>query len=398
MALADSGVSVTVLEARDRVGGRVWSPHLDNGEVVEMGAEWIMPGDYELFALAERFAEPLAEAGIDYLRREGRGELAASVKEQEVFLEAAAGARAAMREDEVAGATLGVFLGRVPGTDSQRRTVTMRLQGTSAWDIDRVAMRVVEGEGAFSAGGGTGTYHRLARGNQRLAEAMADSLDDVRLGQVVDAISRDREGVTVRLGESEQLRADAVVVAVPAPIASRLRFEPALPADLATGLRELPMGVASKLAIATSGEPSLRALQSTEFPFWCWAANGHEGRPRYAVASFAGSALAQEGLETTAGRSGPWLDRLGAMNPDLDFVGEPMLYAWADDPFAIGCYSAWDNASWDRHELFARPLDRLAFAGEHTAGPAHHGTMNGALRSGVRAAQQVLAMPSIQPP
>jgi phytoene dehydrogenase-like protein len=69
MALADSGVSVTVLEARDRVGGRVWSPRLDNGEVVEMGAEWIMPGDYELFALAERFGEPLAEAGIDYLRR-----------------------------------------------------------------------------------------------------------------------------------------------------------------------------------------------------------------------------------------------------------------------------------------------------------------------------------------
>ena len=43
--LADAGVDVTVLEARERVGGRVWSVTLTNGAVVEMGAEWIMAGD-----------------------------------------------------------------------------------------------------------------------------------------------------------------------------------------------------------------------------------------------------------------------------------------------------------------------------------------------------------------
>ena len=396
MALADSGVSVTVLEARDRVGGRVWSPRLDNGEVVEMGAEWIMPGDYELFALAERFGEPLAEAGIDYLRREGYGELGATVGEQEEFLEAAGKSRAEMSDDEVARTTLGAFIERVNGSDSQRRTVRMRLQGTSAWDIDRVAMRVTEGEGAFSAGGGEGSYFRLAGGNQRLAEAMASSLDDVRLGKVVDAMAHDTDGVTVRMGADEELRADAAVVAVPAPIASRLRFEPALPSDLSTALRELPMGVASKLVIATSSEPSRRARQSTESPFWCWAADGEDGHPRKVIASFAGSAMAQETLETAAGRSHPWLERLEAMNRDVTFVGEPLMYAWAGDPFAIGCYSAWDNTSWDRHDVFARAVDRLAFAGEHTAGPSHHGTMNGAVRSGVRAAQQILAMPSIR--
>ena len=395
MALADSGVSVTVLEARDRVGGRVWSPHLDNGEVVEMGAEWVMPGDHELFALAERFGEPLAEAGIDYLRREGHGELAATVTEQEVFLEAAEKTRAAMTAEEVSASTLGRFIDQVPGTSAQRTTVRMRLQGTSAFDIDRIAMRVVEGEGAFSAGGGVGAYSRFALGNQRLAEAMASSLEDVRLGKVVDAISRDADGVTVRIGAGEQLRADAVVVAVPAPIAARLRFEPGLPEELATALRGLPMGVASKLAVATKRKPSRRALQSTDLPFWCWAADGDDARPRRAITSFAGSAVAQEGLRTTSGLSGPWLERLRAMNLDVDLVGEPLMYAWADDPFTLGCYSAWDNTSWDRHDLFARPVGRVAFAGEHTAGPAHHGTMNGALRSGIRAAEQVLAMSNL---
>ena len=59
---------------------------------------------------------------------------------------------------------------------------------------------------------------------------------------------------------------------------------------------------------------------------------------------------------------------------------------------ALGAYAAWDNRSWDRMAQFSRTVGRLAFAGEHTAGPEHHGTMEGALRSGVRAAAQVLEM------
>jgi monoamine oxidase len=392
VALADGGVEVTVLEARERVGGRVWSPALDNGEVVELGAEWVMPDDQELFDMAERFGVPLVEAGIDYLRREGLGERGATVAQQEAYLEAASKVRSTMTDAEVAAATLGSFLDRVPGTDAQRQTVRMRLQGTSAWDIEHVALRVIDGEGAFSAGGGVRRYSRVRGGNQRLAEAMAAWLPDVRLGKVVDAITYDDHGVMADIGAEERIRADAAVIAVPAPITAKLRFEPALPKGLAAALRELPMGVASKFAVATKGRPTHRALQSTELPLWCWAANGKDGvdggEPRKVIASFAGSSLAQEGLETNVGRVGPWLDRLRAMNPDLSLVGEPFMYAWADDPFTAGCYSAWDNRSWDRADLFARPTGRVAFAGEHTAGRAHHGTMNGALVSGLRAARQ----------
>ena len=71
--LTDHGCDVTVLEARERVGGRVWSVPLENGEIAELGAEWIMPHDTELDAWAERFHLSLAEAGVDYRRREARG-------------------------------------------------------------------------------------------------------------------------------------------------------------------------------------------------------------------------------------------------------------------------------------------------------------------------------------
>ncbi len=386
LALHDAGVPVTVLEARDRVGGRVWSVTLDNGAVAELGAEWIMPGDELLLDLAGRFGVPAVETGVDYKLREARGPNAASVAEQEAHLVAANEARAAIGDAEAASMTLGAFLDTVPGSDAQRTTLRMRLQGTCAADPDRVTLRITETERAFAPG--AGVYHRLGPGNQALAAAIAEALTDVRLGDRVDALALDADGVTVRTGSGE-IRAAAAVVAVPVRTAAELPFRPALPPDVLTALRELPMGVASKLAVATADPPSRRAIQSTELPMWCWAANGSDGQPRRCLASFAGSPSAQEILRTAEGDPGPWVARLRALNPDLTFVGEPRMQAWATDPLTPGAYSAWDDRSWDRRALFSTMVGRVAFAGEHTAGPEHYGTMEGALRSGVRAAGQV---------
>ena len=67
------GWSVEVLEARDRVGGRTWSRRLPNGAVAEMGAEFILPGNTEVAALAEELGLALVDKGMRYGRREPRG-------------------------------------------------------------------------------------------------------------------------------------------------------------------------------------------------------------------------------------------------------------------------------------------------------------------------------------
>lgn len=389
LLLREAGLDVTVLEARERVGGRVWSATITNGAVVELGAEWIMDHDAEVLGLAERFGIAAVETGADYGRREPTGPGAAPLGTQDGFLDEASRLRSAMTPEEAAGVSLGGFLDAVPGDDDARRLVKTRLAGTCAQDLDRVTLLQIADDGrAFTHR--ADRYFRLGPGNQRLAEALADEVDDVRLGNAVDTIRQDHDGVRLRSGGLEE-QADAVVVAVPAPIAARLAFEPALPDDLATALRELPMGVASKLAVATRGRPSIRSLQSTETSMWCWVAHGADGEPRGCVASFAGSPAAQEHLGITQGRMTPWLEALERMNPDLTFEGEPVMYAWADDPFTLGAYVAWDAQSWARMDVLARPVGRIAFAGEHTAGAAFHGTMNGALSSGRRAAEQVLA-------
>ena len=64
---------VVVLEARSRVGGRVWSERLPNGAVVEMGAEFILPGNTAIRELVDRFGLGLWDKGMRYGRRDPRG-------------------------------------------------------------------------------------------------------------------------------------------------------------------------------------------------------------------------------------------------------------------------------------------------------------------------------------
>ena len=389
--LTDAGWDVTVVEARERVGGRIWTVRLDNDEIAEMGAEWVMPGDSELRSWADRYGISMADAGVDYLRREARGPGASDQEDQDAFLAAADAALAAIPPDGSPGLTLGTFLDALDAPGAGRDAVRMRLQGTNAVDLGQVALRVVGG-GPHAFATPAATYLRLARGNQALPDAIAASLPDVRLGHRVRSVVHDPARVSIEVEGDVQLAGVAAVVALPSRVAASLRFDPFLPDDLATALHELPMGAASKLAVPVEGAPTPRAIQSAELPFWCWIANGGDGPVRRCLAAFAGSELAQESLGTAAGDPGPWLERLSALNPDVTPCGTPVLKSWALDPMAMGAYAAWDNRSWDRMEQFQRTVGRLAFAGEHTAGPEHHGTMEGALRSGVRAAAQVIEM------
>jgi monoamine oxidase len=227
---------------------------------------------------------------------------------------------------------------------------------------------------------------------------MAARLPEVRLNHVVEEVRQDDERVTVQggvpgasgSGGTFRVEGAAAVVALPAPILAGLALAPGLSADQHRAIREVPMGVASKLVVATQGPPAPRALQDMEVPFWCYAALGGDDRPREVLTSFAGSPQAQITLRTAAGDADPWLARLREMNPDLTFRGDPLLAAWAGDPFTRGSYSAIDNATMDRIAVLAEPAGRVFFAGEHTAGP-WQGTMEGAVRSGQRAATEVTA-------
>jgi monoamine oxidase len=123
--------------------------------------------------------------------------------------------------------------------------------------------------------------------------------------------------------------------------------------------------------------------------WWCWTQLDADGQPAPFVAAFAGSPAALDALKVSSGPE-RWLDELARLRPDLDLLPETALVStWQDDPWARAAYSARSAKHGLDPEPWTRPVGPLVFAGEHTAGE-WHGLMEGALRSGVRAAQQLL--------
>jgi monoamine oxidase len=372
--LARSGAEVEVFEARDRVGGRVWSVPFA-GAVVERGAEFILPHDRTVIAVAERLGLALVRKGTLYGNREPRG--GPPVSGEQVL-------SAVKRLGSVQHAgTLADMLARDGELDSRvAEVIEARLEVSCAYpatDLD--ASVLSEGAGAF---GDFDTF-TVAGGNDRIAWEIALGLGDaVHLSAPVSAVAWHDRGVSVLAGGVETV-ADAAVIAVPASVLGQVAFDPPLPPEKSA----VRYGQAAKLFVAlrTAAPPS--QVLSVPERFWCYTQLGGDGEPLPFVAAFAGSPAALEALAVAAGPD-RWLEALARVRPDLDLdVRTVLLYTWADDPWVRGAYSAASAAAPLDREALGRSLGPLVFAGEHTAG-AWHGLMEGALRSGVRAAQLVL--------
>ena len=378
--LRRGGAEVVVLEARDRVGGRVWSRELDNGSIVEMGAEFILEENTVVQATAERLGLDLLDKGMSYGRRELRGsnpfepaDLDAAVAEIERATAAGEGEGLSARE----------LVDRLEMPSAVREALAARTEVSSAAPADAVgsaALGMVAHINDFPA-------PSVAGGNQAIALELARGLDGgVRLGEPVRAISWSEVAVTVRTDAGE-VEADACVVAVPASVIGGIGFEPGLPKPVAEALASVSYGHAAKLFVPLRAPAPPSAVLSVPGRYWVWTANGASGEVQPVACCFAGSAAALERLRVTDGPEA-WAASLAELRPDLELDPDrAFVSTWDDDPWVTAAYSVWVN-----EELSAVLQARhgpFAFAGEHTAGE-WHGLMEGALRSGARAAKGLL--------
>src|SRR3954452_22819741 len=167
--LARGGAEVVVLEARSRVGGRVWAQTLPNGAVVEMGAEYVLPGNTAVLELVDRFGLGLWDKGMRYGRRDPRGgigttheQLAAAMQTVEAGL-AAGGHREASAED---------FLDSIHIPPGAREAILARVEISCASTADRVAATDLGGVAHID----DEPSPSIAGGNQRLPLALAEEL------------------------------------------------------------------------------------------------------------------------------------------------------------------------------------------------------------------------------
>ena len=384
--LVTLGHDVTVLEARDRVGGRVWSQELLPGHpdtVIERGAEFVLSGYDVLREMAERFDLGLAPSGMSYFVREPRN--ASSPVTAEVVADTARALRPAAEATDPS-VSLREFLDQhLPGS-AAAEALAARAAISWAASEDLLSCHILLDAVASVQPLPTA---RVAGGNQGIARALAAHLGDrVRLRAPASAVRTTADGVQVDV-QGASIDADAVVIAIPLPLLEQFDLQPGMPDAQREAMSRMVRGHAAKLHVPLSSQPPASAVLDVARRFWCWTATDASGKVQPVVHCFSGSAAALAGLDVTRGAS-TWQDAVGALRSDLELEADGVLLStWDDDPWATFAYSGLGAASRpDDAQIIGAPVGRVHFAGEHTAGE-WAGLMEGALRSGVRAADEV---------
>jgi monoamine oxidase len=385
-ALKDSPLSVIVLEARDRVGGRGHTIMAAPDISFDLGCGWLHSADENSFV---KIAQQL-DFEIDKTRPPWREQSDASFphRERAEFIAAIDALYDRIEEAAKLGREGPASAYLEPGNRWNPMIDAISTYANGA-ELDRVSVMDLD---AYED---TGINWRVRRGYGALMAAYGAHLP-LALNCEVTCI--DHSGKRVRIETSKGVvTADKVIVAVPTNLIAEqaIRFHPALPAkvDAAAGL---PLGLADKVMLALD-EPgvlpkdgNLRgATMRTEMgsfhlrPFGQASIEGYfGGRFARELEDAGNGALAAEAINEIA-------ELLGN---DYRRKLKPLAESrWSHDPFARGSYSHALPGQAGKRAVLAAPVDgRLFFAGEATS-PNFFSTAHGARDSGERAAGEVLA-------
>lgn len=432
-ATARAGADVQVLEARERVGGRVHT--VTHGDLrIDEGGMWIGPTHTRTAALATEYGcrtYPTHAAGDTVMVRDGRARRFTGVRLPLPPHEAALVALAMVRIERLSarvdpgrpwsgtraraqdGRTLASALRAWAPLPRPRRVLAAALTTMLCAEPGELSLR-----GALAtlrSGGGIEAMMSVEGGAQQdlfvdgadgIARAVAAELGDrVRLGTTVLWISRDADGVRVGAADGTVHRARTAVVALPPPLAGRIAYDPPLPADRDQLTQRMPMGSVLK-AHAVYPEPFWRAeglsgeVLDVDAPA-CAAfdVGGPDGPGRVAVL-VCGAAAREVAARPAGERRRYVVERLvRAFGPRAATPLAVHDRCWADEPYSLGGYAATlpPGVLTAFGPALRRPVGPLHWAGTETA-DEHAGYIEGAVRSGERAAAEVLAALGAVPP
>ena len=387
--LVAAGHDVVVVEARDRVGGRVWSQQMDANDprtVIERGAEFVLHGFDVMRSVVSDLGLTLADTGMTYYVRRPVGGPATTAAAVVTVARAVDDASA----NQTRAMSLAELVDSLPasaGDAAARAAFLSRVSLTAGVDASVLASHP---DSHFADGFQQRPSWRVAGGNQQVAIGLASRLGErLVMNTPVRAVRHDASSVTVVTDDGD-IVGDAAIVTVPLPVLRQLTLNDVPDAQRQAWHR---VGVAhnAKLHIPLTAVPKPSAEHVVADHFWTWTTTDGTGSVQPTVHCFAGTEAALAALHVFEGPD-TWAQRVAQLRPDLSLqLADAVVTTWNDDPWAGLSYSAetvGQRAGDD--DLLRQPIGRVFLAGEHTAG-AWSGYMEGALRSGQRAAAEVIA-------
>ncbi len=397
-ALVDTDLDVVVLEARDRLGGRVHTDRQFAGFPLELGAEFI----HGERAATWRWVDRLGLATVHW------------TKLDDSWVRLADGRRLTMREARAVSPALDVtrtwelpevpprplesfgdYLRRV-GFDRERLDYVRRAFANAAGE----SMRFLDATATLAYLNATDLDgledYRIVEGYGAIVEALGVGLD-IETRTVVNRVRWGAQGVTVTTDDGREFRGRTAVITLPLGVlqAGDVTFDPPLPAPKRQALAGLGMGPVAKF-VYRFAEPltpdEIQAVYAAGNPPMWWSPSA----PHPTTEAVVWSALVSgDGLvELTRVSEEDALER--ALEAFRREVGRPglrplqaKLVDWSADPFARGGYSHVRPGHHGARELLAEPTPPLFWAGEATAPEERAATVHGALLTGERAAVEV---------
>jgi monoamine oxidase len=420
--LRKDGARVTVVEARDRVGGRVLTIRdgFANGQHAEAGGDFIDHEQEEIRRLADQYGLPvrtILRQGFSFVRHKGRGQIhGRPMKGERAWKPIVDRAKPwidAYRQTEqrwesavvrsLAQRSVAQWLDEIDA-DGNMRAMVRGLRGFFLADPEDLSLLVLIEQLASEAPGAE-PEGRIEGGNDRLPRAMAMELGEaVHLNTTARAVHDNQRSVRVTVEgagrDRTQMNADYVILAVPVTTLRAIEITPDLPTEQAKVFERLRYGRVTKSLLQFDRRFWKRKGRSpaygTDAPTGAiWDANEEQRGPAGILTLMAGGQasedtqkiLAQEGVQGL-------VHALDWLKPDKAALLHSHHVTWEHDSWAQGGYAYFDpsfDPSW--RPWLARPHGRLLFAGEHTS-IQWQGYMNGAVESGLRAAAEVWALAS----
>ena len=398
------GYKVIVLEARSRVGGRVWTSRAWQDAPLDMGASWIhgVSGN-PIAKLAKGNDIKTVETDYDniWIYRANGNELTNAeyddFEEYESTIEAYIANAIEELDEDVSIKTIVDAALDDEGVSAKEKQIILYLLNTIieheyAADISELSLF------AFDEGDEYGGEDVIfPDGYDQIIDILAEGLD-IRLDEVVQRVDYQGDGVSIQTDQSVY-EGDRAVITIPLGVLQRgnIQFSPTLPAEKQAAIRNLGMGLLDKLylrfpSIFWDKEADLLGYQGENKGEWAeWLNIAHyTDEPillGFNAATFARQVEGWSDQQIVDSAMAVLRNIYGSNIPaPLDW----QITRWADDPFSWGSYSYLaPGTSSKTLKTLAKPVDsKLFFAGEATSSD-YQSTVHGAYLSGIRAAKEI---------